>query len=373
MRVSPLAAAGAIACAIGAWAARADARPHKDKGHPPKDAKDVAPPTPAPTPDPDPATPASAPGDTYAVAAIDIAGDADPGLKPAIAAAVARGLDAAGAPHVTPEVVASAFRARPELVGCTSTTCLAKLGSIVGAARFVTARVETAGAAYNVELTVLTVDGPVARRTAKCEVCTMSDLGDLLAKKVQELITQPAAQPVAITLATQPSGGDVAVSAGDGAGSLRPVGKAPAQVSLPPGQYLVEVKLAGYSVLRKTITVADSGDPQAFQLALEPVAVETTAPAPRYHTWKWIAGGAAIVGIVTGAIVLSYDGKQTCGTPPCATQDATVPQGLVLVGAGVIAGAGAGWMFWHDAHEHSASAMVAPTPGGATAALTVRF
>jgi hypothetical protein len=367
MRVSSLAAAGAIACAVGAWAARADARPHKK---PPAPA-----PAPAPeaAPDPTPAAPTSAPSDTYAIAAIDIAGDADPGLKPAIAAAVARGLDAASAPHVTPEVVASALRARPELVGCTSTTCLAKLGSIVGAARFVTARVETAGAAYNVELTVLTVDGPVARRTAKCEVCTMSDLGDLLAKKTQELITQPAAQPVAITLATHPAGGDVEVSQDDGPASLRPVGKAPAQVSLAPGTYLVEVKLAGYSVLRKTITVADSGDPQSFQLALEPVVVETPAPEPRYHTWKWIAGGGALVAIATGVVVLSYNGKQTCGTPPCATQDATVPQGLVLVGAGVVAGAATGWMFWHDAHEHSASALVAPTPGGATAAVMVRF
>ena len=361
MRVTPIAIAAAMILA-----ARADARPRKRPPPPP-------PPAPEPTPSPEPAPPPAPVGDTFAIAAIDIAGDADPGLTTAIATSLDRGLDDARAPRVTADVVASALRARPELVGCTSTTCLAKLGSIVGAARFLTARVETAGAAYNVELTVLTVDGPVARRTASCEVCTMADLGDLLATKVQELITQPAQQPVSITLATHPAGGDVAVSAGEGGGSLRPVGKAPAQVSLPPGNYLVEVKLAGYSVLRKTITVADSGDPQSFQLALEPVAVETPAPPPRYHTWKWIAGGAAVVGVAAGLVVLSYDGKETCGTPPCATHDATLPQGLVLVGAGALAGAAAGWMFWHDAHEHSASAAIAPTAGGATAAVTVRF
>jgi hypothetical protein len=365
MRVLPLAAAGVILLA----AARADAHgPHKKPPPPPPPAPAAEEAAPAPPP-----APASAPGDTYAIAAIDIAGDADPGLKSAIAAALARGLDDAGAPHVTADVVAAALRARSELVGCTSTTCLAKLGSIVGASRFVTARVETAGAAYNVELTVLTVDGPVARTSAKCEVCTMSDLGDLLAKKTQTLITQPGAQPVAITLATTPAGGDVAVSPGENAGPLRPLGKAPAQISLAPGTYLVEVRLAGYSVLRKTITVSDTGEPQSFELALAPAdAGGPEGAAPRFAIWKWATGGAAAVALVSGLVVLSYDGGQACGTPPCPQVYETTGRGLALVGVGVLAGAAAGWMFWSD-HERSARAVVAPTQGGAAASVRVDF
>jgi hypothetical protein len=351
-----------VAVAVIALAARADARPRKS----------TPPPAPAPVPA-EPAPPPAPVGDTFAIASIDIAGDADPGLKNAIAASLDRGLDAAGVPRVGADVVASALHARPELVGCTSTTCLAKLGSIVGATRFLTARVEAAGAAYNVELTVLTGDGPVARKTASCEVCTMSDLGDLLAKKTQELITQPLAQPIAITLATDPAGGDVAVSSGDGGGSLRPVGKAPAQIALPPGTYLVEVKLAGYSVLRKTITVADSGDPQSFQLALEPTARVDVDTAPRYHRWKWIAAGGGALALVAGVVALAADGGGTCGTPPCRQINDGKPAGYTLVGVGVVAGAIGGWMFWHDSHERSATAIVAPVPGGAAAALTLSF
>jgi hypothetical protein len=360
MRARALALAAAGVISVGA--ARAEARPHKKPPPPEKEA-------PA-----DPGPPPANAADTYAIAAIDIGGDADPGLKDAIAPAVARGLDAAGAPHVTPDVVASALRARPELVGCTSTTCLGKLGSIVGAARFVTARVDTAGAAFNVELTVLTTDGPVAKKTATCEVCTMSDLADLVAKKTTELITSPGPQPVEVTFSTTPTGGEVFVSPEGADKPLRALGPSPAPLTLAPGTYTVEARLDGYSVVRQSITIADDGKAQTFQLALVPIDIgPRETPAPKFHTWKWAAAGAGVLALGSGLVVLSYDGGQTCGTPPCRQVYETTTRGLVLVGVGVIAGAAAGWMFWHDAHEHQATATVAPTAGGASASISITF
>jgi PEGA domain len=358
MRAFLLATAGVIV--LGG---SASARPGHHKSPPPV-------PVPAVAPALDPPA-AAATGDTYAIIAIDISGDADPELKTAIAAAVARGLDRASAPHVAPDVVQQALRARPELVGCTSTTCLNKLGAIVGASRFITARIETAGAAYQVELIVLTPDGPIARKKAACEVCTMSEVVDLLSKTAAELVTAPGPQAVSITLATTPGGGEVSLSDGNKAGSLRRVGKAPASLSLSPGTYLVEVKLAGYSVLRTSITVADSSEPQSFKLAMTPI-VEEGESTP-FATWKWVAAGGAVAALIGGGVLLSQDGSPTCGTPPCYKVRDTMAPSLVLLGVGLGAGAGAGWMFWHDHGDVQARAAIAPAPGGATAAVTVEF
>jgi PEGA domain len=313
---------------------------------------------------------AAAPPDTYALIAIDIAGDAAPELKNAIAQSVVRGLAQAGSGHVGFDVVEQALRAKPELVGCTTTTCLARLGAVVGADRFLTAHVETAGAAYKIELTALTADGPVARAQGACEVCTLEELSELITKKTAELVSARPSQPVAVTLATSPGGGHVAVSRPGAQGALRPVGKSPASVSLPPGTYLVEVRLAGYSVLRKSITVSDSGEPQSFDLTLSQQA-EHHGHRP-FRMWKWVTGGVAVAALVAGAIELGYDGNGTCGTPPCPKVYDTTAAGIGFLAVGVVAGGAGGWMFWRDHKDaHHVRGALALTPHGASAALSI--
>jgi hypothetical protein len=331
-------------------------------------------PAPAPDPEPDagpPEPPPSNPNDTYAVAAIDIAGDADPELKTAIATSVGRGLDRASAPHVAPEVVQQALRARPELVGCTSTTCLATLGGIVGASRFITVRIETAGSSFKIDLTVLTGDGPAAHKQATCEVCTMSDLGDLLAKKSAELITQPSAQPLSVTFTTTPAGAEIAVAPVGDPAARRSLGRTPATTSLAPGEYVIEATLVDHAPERRTITIADSGQPQSIPLALR--EIEET-PATTYHLWKWVAVGAAATAIVIGGDALTYDGKGTCSTEPCPQNYEATASGIGFIGLGVLVGAAAGWMFWQDHQEAShAHAAILPTRGGVAASLSVDF
>lgn len=324
----------------------------------------------APTPAPAQASAPSA--DVWAVASVEIAGDADPQLRPQIAAAVMRGLDRAGVGHVESDVVAQALRARPELVGCMTTTCLDKLASMVGAARFVTARVETAGAAYSVELTTLTTDGPAARKKASCEVCTMSELGDLITAKTAALVTSPSGA-VAVTFATRPDGAQVAVVPPGQPGALQQVVKTPQSISLAPGTYQVEVKLAGYAVLRQTITVTDSDEPQTFELALSRGTSDGGA-RPRFALLKWIAAGTSAVALGGAIGAFARDGDDACGTPPCPKRYESSAEAFAFTGLAVIAGGAAGWMFWHDAHAgRSAQVAVLPTTAGVRAALSLSF
>jgi hypothetical protein len=316
--------------------------------------------------------PAVAPStDVWAVAAVEIAGDADPQLRPQIAAAMNRGLDRAGATHVDSDTVQQALRAKPELVGCTTTTCLEKLAAMVGAARFVTARVETAGAAYTVELTVLTVEGPAGRKRAECEVCTMSELGDLITTKTAALVTSPSGA-VAVTFATQPSGGEIAVLATGATGAPQQLGRAPQSLSLAPGSYQVEVKLAGFPVLRQAITIADADEPQAFQLTMR----RDTATARRpYHLLRWVATGTAAAALGGAIVAFNRDGAEACSQrPPCPQRYESSAEAFTLTGVAVLAGAAAGWMFWHDARDgRSAIATIVPSGSGVRAAVTVKF
>ncbi|MCE9576856.1 MAG: PEGA domain-containing protein [Deltaproteobacteria bacterium] len=323
----------------------------------------------APTPAPAQAAPSA---DVWAVAAVEIAGDADPQLRPQIAAAVMRGLDRAGVSHVEGDVVAQALRARPELVGCMTTTCLEKLASMVGAARFVSARVETAGAAYSVELTTLTTDGPAARKKASCEVCTMSELGDLITAKTAALVTSPTGA-VAVTFATRPGGAEVAVVPPGEPGALQQVVKTPQSINLAPGTYQVEVKLAGYAVLRQTITVADSDEPQTFELALSRGASDTGG-RPRFGLLKWIATGTGAVALGGAILAFARDGSDACSSAPCPKVYESSAEAFALTGLALVAGGAAGWMFWHDAHAgRSAHVAVLPTTTGVRASVSLSF
>ncbi len=321
-------------------------------------------------------TPGAAPGpgpstEVWAVAAVDIAGDADPQLRPQIAAAIMRGLDRAGATHVEADVVQQALRARPELVGCMTTTCLEKLASLVGAARFVTARVETAGAAYSVELTTLTTEGPAARKKAACEVCTMSELGDLITAKTAALVTSPTGA-VAVTFSTRPDGAEVAVVPPGQPGALQQVGKTPQSVSLAPGTYQVEVKLAGYAVLRQTITVADSDEPQTFELALS--RSDGDRARPRFRLLKWVATGTSVLALGGAFAAFARDGDEACGAPPCPTRYESTAEAFALTGLAAVAGGVAGWMFWHDARAgRRAHVAVLPTTTGVRASVSIAF
>src|SRR5262245_46884459 len=94
------------------------------------------------------------------VLSVEIEGDAPPELRRTLDKSLEGGLYAGGFDVLRRAEVDKKLRAVPELQGCGSTTCLARLADLVGVKRFVRARVEAAGGGYTAELELLGADAP---------------------------------------------------------------------------------------------------------------------------------------------------------------------------------------------------------------------
>src|SRR5215470_6665731 len=107
-----------------------------------------------------------------------IQGDAPAELRAKMEKSLAGGLFTAGYDVVTREEVHRKLRGARELEGCTTSTCLGKVGQLVGCAEFVRGRVDTAGASYTIEVELYAADasGGLVRRVEKsCPVCTLPE------------------------------------------------------------------------------------------------------------------------------------------------------------------------------------------------------
>ncbi len=312
------------------------------------------------------AAPARAGSSSYAVVAIDISGDADPNLRAQVQVGLERGVEASGSKLTGYDEVQRRLESKPALAGCLSTTCLASIAAVVGTEQMIRVSIAANGANYDIELELLGVDGPIRMRTGTCTVCTVSDLADLVATRVGDLLTGGDGTPVALEIVTEPIGATLDIP---GVGSQT----SPWKGTLAPGTYAIEVRHRGYLGLRQEITVTDDGRDQRFELRLQARPAEAQ---PRFARLKWIAGGGAAAALVTGVILLGLDGNATCdvGGVTCPEVYDTGSAGALLTLLGV-AGAGvAGYMFWSDHRDgHEREAIVVPTAGGAAASLRWTF
>lgn len=315
-RLSVLAAAGvALAAVAGPWTPFAPFAPglaHADE-----------------------APPAAA---RHAVVAIEIRGDADPQLRAQVEAGIASGVERAGATVIAFDDVQAALADKPALQGCVSTTCLAQIGALVDAREFVTAAVSASGANYDVELARLDADGNTRRRTATCTVCTITELAELVADRVHDLITATAGGPQPVTIDSRPGGARLTIP---GLGAH----PAPWHGELAPGTHVIEARLDGHATARQEITLDDTGEEQRFEILLAPVDV-----SPWRRRTRWAVAGAAAAAIIGGVVLLALDGDPTCDVDgvTCPEVYGTGGAGLGLSVLGVVAGGTAGWMFWTD-------------------------
>src|SRR5262249_21981321 len=147
-----------------------------------------------------------------AVLEVAIEGDAPPELRAQIGKSLDAGLHGTGLEVVARDEVAAKLRSSRSLVGCFSTTCLARIGNIVGASRFLRVRVEASGAAYTLGLELLAADAPgglVDKVERACPVCTLREVTDLAGKAAADLVTGRSAAHVRIE--TRPPGAEVSV------------------------------------------------------------------------------------------------------------------------------------------------------------------
>lgn len=305
-----------------------------------------------------------------AVLELAIEGDAPPELRAQLGRSLVAGFGQSGYDVVTRDDVAARLRSAPALVGCVSTTCLERLGGLLGARRFVRARVEAAGAAYTVELVLLgaEVQGGVVQRLEKaCPVCTLVEVNDLVTRTAVELMApRPARSVIQVQIESRPDGATVSC---DGT----PLGRAPVEAALEPGEHLFAASLPGRQhpvELRQLI----SAEAARVVLAFDAVAATgETVPVPtsRFAVWKWLAVGGAAVALVTGVTLLAVDGQETDCAPGAACRSiySTGTGGAILVGAGAALGAAAVYLFLGDRVE----TRIAPTVGGLQVGARVRF
>jgi len=285
-----------------------------------------------------------------AVLEVAIEGDAPPELRAQIGKSVDAGLRAAGLEVVARDEVAGKLRNARSLVGCFSTTCLARIGNVVGAKRFLRARVEASGAAYTLELELLAADAPgglVERVERNCPVCTLREVTDLAGKAAVELVNGRTTAHVSID--TQPPGAQVSI---DGVVA----GDAPVETDLDAGAHDFRATLPrGYrpADARRQLVPGERAE-VLLELAPEPVL---PAPAPRpvetasrFGAWKWAAAGGAVALVAGGVALLALDGGTTdcsAGTPCKSLYDTKTAGIAALVGGAALGGLSA-YLFLND-------------------------
>jgi hypothetical protein len=230
----------------------------------------------------------------------------------------------------------------------------------VGTDQMLEVTVTANGANYDLALALVGPDGVIRRRTATCTVCTVSDLADLAAARLTDLLTAVAGSPQSVEIASNPDGAALEIP---GAGAQT----SPWKGELSPGTVTIDARKHGYRDAHQEITVIDDGTEQRFDIVLSPLA----PPPPRFHLLKWVTAGGALVGLVTGTVLLAMDGNGTCGASDatCPREYSTGVAGAIIGILGLGAAGTAGWMFWDD-REH---ATVTPVPGGAVATVHLTF
>ena len=314
---------------------------------------------------------ASAESSPIAVLAVELAGDAAPELRPRVADGVASGLAETGRPVVALRDVTDALAEAPELVGCTSTACLERIGERVGATEFVRARLRADGVTYTLELELLSAsDGDTGGLEADCTVCTMTELFEWVSATSAELLVPDRTASAAVLIATDPPGATVDIGG-------RSIGRSPAEAKLPVGHHDITARLEGYKQAGTTIRV-EKGDPGPHEvdLVLLPHDSQASGSSGNYNPWKWLAAGGAAAGVATGAALVAAHGTPTCEPElpqaQCPRERNTRVPGLIGLGVGAALGGVSGWMFYRDATS-GRSAAVGAGPGAAGGSIVLHF
>jgi hypothetical protein len=181
--------------------------------------------------------------------------------------------------------------------GCVTGRCLTDVGRALGARRVVVGGLAAAGSNYDVTLTLLDTEArrEVAQSVDRCEVCTLDEGLSTMARAASQIASQPL-----------PGGGGE-----DTAATPRQLAQLP-----PP---------------------ADHG---------------ARAPAPWWEAGaaRWTVAGLAAVALGTGITLLALDGGCASDARPgheCRDRYNNSGAGWVLLGTGVLVGAGAVALFWH--------------------------
>jgi hypothetical protein len=310
---------------------------------------------------------------TVAIFSIEISGDGPPELRTQLLKRIEEGIASTGRKVIPLEELLAGLESSPELVGCTSSTCLVRIRDAIGAQQYVRATIEARGAAYSIDLELLEPahDETVVKRVAdSCAVCTIPELNDLVKRAVKSLFDEGAKGKVLI--ATAPAGAELEI---DG----EPAGPSPHDGELSVGEHNVVARLEGYADAATEFRVDAEAPVKRVELDLVPLQPEVPErpPARRpFATWKWVAAGAALALVGSGTTLWILDGE-TCDASDmrCPKVRNSAALGIGLAAGGVALGGVAGWMFVRDRRDQrdTVAAGLSVTSGGALGSLRVRF
>lgn len=146
-----------------------------------------------------------------------------------------------------------------------------------------------------------------------------SDEGDpTAAKTVQRIEELKASIPPQVTVTSTPAGADIFLRTVDS----EPLGTTPATVEIPTGEQTLLVRLEGYKLARETVNIP-GGEAHDLAVELAPLerlavveegaAVKATDTESAFDLglWGWIAGGAGVAMLGTGAVFSALSASAT--------------------------------------------------------------
>lgn len=310
-----------------------------------------------------------------AVVGVEIGGDGAPELRPQLVESIAAGLREAGVKTVELDAVQRALEGSPELLGCLSSTCLARIGELTGADGFVRAKVSADGADYTLELELYDRDQLVNKLELPCSVCTIGELNQVARVTTEKLLAHVPEKPVQVVIRSDPAGAKLTI---DGVSR----GSAPFEGPLAPGPHDIIAQVEGVGRVERRVVITESSSTEPIVVQVGPLrgsdgADPAVLPRANYlGTLKWVTGGASVVALGTGALLIALDGRGTCDRPgrECQRELNTSLAGWITAGGGLALAVAAGWMFWADHHsERERHAAVVPIRDGAVAVFSTRF
>lgn len=220
---------------------------------------------------------------------------------------------------------------------CVAPSCERAVAKATGADYVIRPRVSQRDNVYTVVLQARDAQGQIVGSAEdKCEICGLTELGELVSARAASLSKQLeliAGAPALISVSAEPDGAEVWV---DG----QFVGLAPLEYALPPGEHELRFGARGYVSQKRSVT-AVSGVQEELTVTLGRARVDA-------RTRGLIIGGAVtlglgVAGIGGGAPLLALDGKpyeRPCDADPegdCKNLYDTVGPGAGLTAVGAAA------------------------------------
>jgi hypothetical protein len=274
---------------------------------------------------------------------------AAPELRDRFHEAVTRGLQS-GTEEVIPAAeVRLRLGASDEMLNCNGVGgCVPRAVQALRADHVVTTDIDQTGKDYVIKLRLL---DPVGRELAKvdepCDICTVKDSDDAVARAAGKLMAAARTQPEAV--------------------APKPEAPPPVAKTEPPPPPKVETP------------------PQAPPPAPPPPPTETPVvqKETKHFPWRPVAIAslsAGLVMVVAGIPLMAIDGQPTCSLPnprqSCSDVYNTMGGGATLLTLGVLGAAASGVMFYFDHKQRKQSrptVWVTPLQGGAFLATGGRF